>query len=364
MTPNAWKLFKSDGKPAEGTEEAISILEWVLRRDINNIAANHYYIHATEMSPNPERAIPSADRLGRLVPAAGHLVHMPAHTYEQVGEYAKAEQVNRAAVTVDENLFQKQPDQGMYKVMYYHHNVHFISFAAATQGRYAEARKNAEKLYADVAPIVKDVPFAEMFLAARIYVPVQFQKWNEVLALPQPNASAKFTTALWHWGRAMAFSATGKQADAVNEAKVFADIAKGFTADYYVGFNKASGLTAVAQHLLDAQMAMTKQDRKSAIESLRKAVAAEDALAYDEPNDWFFPVRPALGGLLVLEKKNEEAEKMFREDLDRHPRNGRSLFGLLQVLNAEGRSSEASFVQSELKESWKNADTKLDLSRL
>jgi tetratricopeptide (TPR) repeat protein len=364
MTPIAWKLFTAERKPAEGVEEAISILEWILRRDANNIAANHYYIHATEASPDPERAIPSAERLGRLVPAAGHLVHMPAHTFARVGEYEKAAQVNRDAVRVDEALFQKQPDQGMYRVMYYHHNIHFIAFAAATEGRYTEARVNAEKLYAQAEPMVKKIPIVEGFLAARFYVPVQFQRWNDVLALPQPDASAKFTTALWHWARAMAFCATGKATDAANEQNQFAEMSKSFAPDYSIGFNKASNLAAVAENILSAQLALADRDRKSAIDFLRKAVAAEDALAYDEPSDWFFPVRPTLGAQLLLDGQNLEAEKIFHEDLDRHPRNGRSLFGLLKVLQAAGRNSEAAFVQSEMTEAWKNADTKLTMGSL
>jgi tetratricopeptide (TPR) repeat protein len=364
MTPIAWKLYSKDGKPAEGTEEATSILEWILRRDPNHIGANHYYIHATETSRNPERAIPSAERLTHLVPSAGHLIHMPAHVFERVGEYEKAVEANRAAARVDETLLRKQPDQRMYRVMYYDHNIHFISYAASIEGRYAEAIQNAEKLYADIGPLVKEIPWTEAFLFARIFVPVQFQKWNDVLNLLEPPATAKFTTAMWHWARAMAFSSTGKETDAFNEQKLFMDMTKSLSPDYVVGFNKASDLAAVAENLLDARLALAKENRKSAIESLRKAVAAEDALIYDEPPDWFCPVRPTLGAVLIADGENQEAEKIFREDLELHPRNGRSLFGLLQILKTQERTTEASFVEEALKEAWKNADTKLKLESL
>jgi tetratricopeptide (TPR) repeat protein len=363
MTPIAWKLYSKDGKPAEGTEEAISILEWILRRDPNHIGANHYYIHATETSPNPERAIPSAERLMHLVPSAGHLIHMPAHVFERVGEYEKAVEANRAAARVDEALLRKQPDR-MYKMMYYDHNIHFISYAASIEGRYAEALQNAEKLYTDIEPLVKEIPWTEAFLFPRIFVPVQFQKWNYVLNFPEPPASAKLTTAMWHWARAMAFSSSNKEIDALKEQTLFMDMTKDLNPDYVVGFNKASDLATVAENLLDARLDLAKNNRKSAIESLRKAVAAEDGLIYDEPPDWFCPVRPTLGALLIAEGKNQEAEKTFREDLELHPRNGRSLFGLLQILKIQGRTTEASFVESALKESWKNADTHLKLESL
>jgi tetratricopeptide (TPR) repeat protein len=289
---------------------------------------------------------------------------MPAHVFERVGEYEKAVEANRAAARVDETLLRKQPDQRMYKVMYYDHNIHFISYAASIEGRYAEALQNAEKLYADIEPLVKEIPWTEAFLFARIFVPVQFQKWNYVLNLPEPPPNAKLIAAMWHWARAMAFSATGKNTDAENEQKLFIDITKSLAPDYIVGFNKASDLAAVAENLLDARLALAKENRKSAIESLRKAVAAEDGLLYDEPPDWFCPVRPTLGALLIADGDDQEAEKIFRKDLELHPRNGRSLFGMLQILKNQERMSEASFVESALQEAWKNADTKLKLDSL
>ncbi|HYB52765.1 MAG TPA: hypothetical protein VEG84_02755, partial [Thermoanaerobaculia bacterium] len=187
MNLNPWKLWMSDGSPAEGTLEIVATLEGVLKRDPMHPGANHYYIHAVEASPDPERALPSAERLKTLVPNAGHLVHMPAHIQMRTGDYLGAEAANAAAAAVDEAYMRETGATGMYHLMYYDHNVHFQSAAAAMAGRYAEARKAADVLYADVLPVVSLDPMLEGYLVQKVVVAVRFRKWEGVRAMPDPT---------------------------------------------------------------------------------------------------------------------------------------------------------------------------------
>src|SRR6266699_310081 len=129
MNLNPWHLWTADGKPAEGTEEIVRVLESVLKRDPNHLGANHYYIHAVEASPHPERALPYAVMLPALVPAAGHLVHMPAHIYERLGDYMSAARSNREAAQADEAAVAARGVETPSALLYYSHNLHFLAVA-------------------------------------------------------------------------------------------------------------------------------------------------------------------------------------------------------------------------------------------
>src|SRR5713226_5816317 len=189
MNLRPWQLWTADGKPAEGTEEIVSTLESVLKRDPNHIGANHYYIHAVEASPHPERALPSALRLGQLAPAAGHLVHMPAHIYARVGDHPAAAHCNEIAAAADKKFLAATNEQGVYRLMYYSHNLHFLAFAAAMDGNFPEAKDAAARLVANVAPGVKAMPMLEGFLPTPVIVLLAFERWNDILKSPAPDAS-------------------------------------------------------------------------------------------------------------------------------------------------------------------------------
>src|SRR5205085_1719386 len=180
MTINPWKLWRADGKPAEGTEEIVAALESVLKRDPNHLGANHYYIHAVEASPNPERALPSAARLEKLAPIAGHLAHMPSHIYARVGDHSASAHCNQAAITADKKFLGETHEQGVYRMMYYSHNLHFLAYASAMNGNFAEAKDAAAKLVANVAPAVKAMPMLEGFLPTPIVVLFAFEHWTDL----------------------------------------------------------------------------------------------------------------------------------------------------------------------------------------
>ncbi|HLY60394.1 MAG TPA: hypothetical protein VKV95_06470 [Terriglobia bacterium] len=362
MDLHPWQLWTLDGKPTEDTEEILATLRSVLRRAPQHVGANHYYVHALEASPHPEQGITSAQRLETLVPAAGHLVHMPAHIYERSGFYSEAAQANRAAITDDRAYLKaKGGDPGVYGMMYYSHNLHFLALAASMEGRYAEAKSAADRLVANVTPGLKGMPMLEWFLPMQTYILVRFNRWDDIPRLPAPDSSLALSTAIWHYARGVTFSAKGDIAKAQSERKELTAAIEKQPADAMFGFNPARSVLGLALDVLDARIAGAQGDYAASIEHWRHAVATQDSLAYDEPPDWYYPVRESLGAALAAKGDYTEAEKVFREDLAQNPRNPRSLFGLHETLKAEQKESDAAWVESEFEKAWKSADTKLSM---
>ena len=362
MNLHPWKLWTPDGKPGEDTVEIVTVLESVLKRDPNHPGANHYYIHATEASPSPERALPSAARLATLVPSAGHLVHMPAHVYMRTGDYLGAEKANAVAADVDRQYIRQTGANGMYPMMYYNHNVHFESAAAAMAGRHAVAKQSAQILFDDVMPGVAGMAMLEGFLIQPTAVALRFQQWDEIRKMPDPGPKLPLLRTAWLYARAMAAAASGDAKKAEALRREYAASRDALGSAMTVGpLNSAAGYFAVATNVLDAKIAQAKGDLKAAIASWEKAVAAEDALNYDEPATWYYPTRESLGAALLLDGQAAEAEKVFRADLERHPRNGRSLYGLAKALEAQQKAADAAWTRAQFETAWKDADTKLRL---
>ncbi len=367
MNLHPWGLWHHDGTPEVGTEEIVATLESVIKRDPNQVGANHYYIHAVEASNAPERALPSANRLASLAPEAGHIVHMPAHTYIRTGDFDAAERTNVDAAKVDEAYIAASGAQGMYPMMYYSHNLHFIATAAAMEGRYADSWQAADKLAVHVAPGVKDVPPLEGFMTVPIMVRVRFQKWDEVLAMPAPDAGMKTTTAVWHFARGMAFAGKGKLTEAQAEYKFVSEKQTSTPPDEIFAMpvnNKTKDVFTIARDALGAKIALAKKDFPGAIALLREAVTVQDSLNYNEPPDWLYPVRESLGAALLMNGNAAEAEQVFRDDLAKNPRNPRSLFGLSAALKAQKRDYDAQFVDKQFHDAWKKADVQLKVEDL
>jgi tetratricopeptide (TPR) repeat protein len=367
MNLHPWGLWRADGAPIDGTEEIIATLESVLRRDPNHIGAIHYYIHAVEASPNPERALAAANRLAALAPAAGHLVHMPGHIYIRTGDFETGIKTNQLAAEADRDFMKSAGPGNMYSMMYYSHNLHFIAACASMNGRYDEAHKAASMLAEHVGPFVKDIPPLEAFMTVQLAVEVRFQRWDEVLKIPQPAAAMQKTTAYWHFARGMALAAAGKTAEAEAEHRVIKEMIDKTPADEVfaepIG-NKTKDVLRIALNVLGAKIALAGHEPGKAINMLRAAVAAQDTLKYDEPPDWYYPVRESLGAVLLLNGNAAEAERVFREDLERNPRNPRSLFGLSQALRAQDRAYDAQFVEKQFQANWKGGDAKLKIADL
>lgn len=364
MNLRPWKLWTPDGKPAEGTLEIVAVLEGVLRRNPNHTGANHYYIHAIEASQNAERGLASAARLGKLAPKAGHLVHMPSHIYIRTGDYTEAAQSNADAIVADREYVQKSGAQGVYTMMYYNHNIHFLASAEAMKGNYAAAMRSARELEANVKPHIKAMPMLEMFMPSPITHLVRFGRWDEIMKEPRPDYGIGITVAYWHFARGSAFAARGQAADAENELKAFQTVAKTIPADAALGNSLAADVLRVAENVLAGKIAAVRGDRKSAIGLLQKAVEAEDKVGYNEPPDWDLPVRETLGGVLLQDGNYAEAEQVFRAEIAKHVRNGRALFGLVESLKKQGKTISAQMVQPELEKAWADADTKISIESL
>jgi tetratricopeptide (TPR) repeat protein len=367
MNLHPWGLWHADGTPEAGTDELVSTLESVMKRDPNHLGAIHYYIHAVEASANPERALAGAYRLAALAPAAGHIVHMPAHVYIRTGDYESAVKTNEQAASVDRAYIKATGVQGIYPMMYYSHNLHFIAMCAAMNGNYAESRKNADLLVQNVGPHVKEMPPLEGFMTIPMAVEIRFHHWSEVLKMPQPDAAMKTATVFWHFGRGMALAGTGKIAEADSEYKIVSHAEAATPPDVIFQMpikNKAKDIMKIAEDVLGAKIAVAKKDDGGAVAMLREAVAIQDTLKYGEPPDWFFPVRESLGGALLMSGDAAGAEKVFRDDLDRNPRNPRSLWGLHQALLQQKRTYDAEFVQRQFDGSWKGGSQELKVEDL
>jgi len=367
MNLHPWGLWHQDGTPEAGTEEIVATLESVFKRDPNHFGAIHYYIHAVEASNNPERALAGANKLAALAPGAGHIVHMPAHIYIRTGDYDAAVKTNEKAAEVDRSYIKATGVQGIYPMMYYSHNLHFIAMCGAMNGSYTEARKNADLLVANVAPHVKDMPPLEGFMTIPVAVEIRFHHWNELLKMPAPDPAMKTASVFWHFGRGLALAGTGKLDEARAEYKILSEAEAATPPDVIFQMpinNKAKDIMKIAENVLGAKIALAKKDSAGAIAMLREAVAIQDKLNYGEPPDWFYPVRENLGGALLMSGDMAGAEKVFREDLDRNPRNPRSLWGLHQSLVQQKRDYDAGFVKKQFEGAWKGGPQALKLDDL
>ena len=364
MNLRPWDLWTPDGKPQPGTEEIVAALESVLQRNPDHLGAIHYYIHAVEASQQPERAERYADRLGKVAPGAGHLVHMPSHIYMRIGRYKDANISNARAAKVDEDYLETHNVQGVYRIMYYPHNVHFQWAAATMEGRSKEALTAARKLVAQTSvEFVKQMPMVEFVPPTLLFGLARFGKWQEILQQPAPPEELQYTTAIWHYVRGLAFAATGNLDEAmIKQAKV-SEMAAAMPIDRIIGQNSAVALLNVAAKTLQGEIAARRGSIDVAIQVLEEAVRLQDALKYEEPPPWYFPVRQSLGAVLLAARRVTEAEQVYRDDLKVNPENGWALFGLAKSLRAQKKDKEASTIEKRFRKAWARADVKLTASR-
>jgi tetratricopeptide (TPR) repeat protein len=363
MDLNPWKLWKPDGQPAPGTEEIVSRLEAVLERAPDHPGANHYYIHAVEASPHPERALPSARRLPGLIPGAGHLVHMPAHIYQRVGMYEEAAEANRRAIEADQAYLREAKPHGSYP-FYLGHNWGFLAFAASMEGRAEETvRASREAARALPPEMLTMMPGMDFFVAEPLFAMVRFGLYDELLAEPRPDPKYPVLTGLWLHAHGMALAARGRLDEALADQAALVKLTAEVPEEVRAGNNTARDVLGTAARVLEAFIA-ERQGRPDALAAWAAAVQAADRLAYSEPADWFYPVRHYQGAALLKAKRWKEAEAVYREDLRQNPGNGWALFGLSQALQGQGRGPEAAQVQQQFQRAWANADIRLTSTAL
>jgi tetratricopeptide (TPR) repeat protein len=357
MNLRPWDYWTRDGEPHPGTIELTAALERVIAANPNHPGACHFYIHAVEAAA-PEKALGCAERLARLMPGAGHLVHMPAHIYIRTGRWNDAIESNVHAVHADETYIADQRPSGIYPLAYYPHNYHFLSFAAAMAGRSEQAidaaRNVSEKVDREVA---RDVPELQGLVPYLHLTLVTFGRWDDVLREELPDQELPFSRAMARYARGVALAATGKPAEARTELGDLERIRAG------IDDEPARTILEIAAHALEGEIAARSGQLQPAITHFRAAMELEDGLIYMEPPFWYYPIRHSLGAVLLQAGRPAEAERLYREDLQRFPENGWSLHGLAQSLRAQGRAQDAAAVDQRFNQVWNAADVRLAASR-
>lgn len=355
MDVRPWKLWSRHGAPAPGTLQIVQLLETVLAKEPSHPGANHYYIHAVEASPDPARALPSAERLPSLMPAAGHILHMPAHIYQRIGRYADASAANRAAIDADLAYLRRTRPIGYYP-MYLGHNYGFLAYSASMEGRAAESLEAARASARALPPsMLAMMPGMDFFVSAPLLVMVRFSMWDRLLDEPKPDPSYHAMTGLWLHAHGMAAASTGRIYLARDDLRELQQLIHEVPAEEQASNNSTRALLRVGAKALEARIA-EQQQAPEALQLWAEAVALEDQLAYAEPADWFYPLRHFQGAALLEAGRPREAEEVYRADLERHPRNGWALSGLHAALEAQDRLDEAEQVQDELDRAWSHAD--------
>ncbi len=357
MDLRPWDFWKPDGRPQPGTDEIVTTLESVLARNPDHPGACHYYIHALEASPFPERALACAERLPELMPGAGHLVHMPAHLYIRLGMYHEAAERNEHAAHVDEAYLATRTPSGDYADGYYSHNLHFLWASLMMEGRSAEATRVARELTntitADEARIDK---WKELYLPTPLYTMIRFEHWDELLREPPPPKGFRLMDGMWRLGRGLALVSTGRLPGAEGEHYALANLTKQIKRDRSQEEKIARTLLKIAERLLAGEIAARRQQYDDSIHKLKEAVKLEDSLPYVEPPHWPLPVRQYLGSVLLLAGRPADAETEYRADLSRNPENGWALIGLIQSLQDQQKDDQAAEVEDRFKKAWAHAD--------
>ncbi|MCF7568555.1 hypothetical protein L3X37_09280 [Sabulilitoribacter arenilitoris] len=366
MNTTPWNYWDEDGNPEPNIKEAKAALEKAMKIDPNNPGAHHYYIHMVEL-PKPDLGVPSADKLGELMPAAGHLVHMPSHIYIRVGRYKDAVTANQKAILADEDYISQCYAQGMYPLGYYPHNIHFLWSASSLLGA-SDIAIDAAKKTAEKVPVgeMEELHFLQNFAATPLLAYTRFGKWNDILTYPKPNDSIKHLKLIWHYSRGIAFIKKNNLKEADEELEAIKSYVKDTDMETIMatGFDSGTTIAELAYEIVSGEIAAAKGDLNSAINHLKKAVKIEDDLTYNEPSAWHIPPRQNLGALLMKANKYESAENVYREDLKVLRQNGWSLIGLYNALKAQNRLDEAAKIKQEFDMAWKDADIDINNSVL
>jgi tetratricopeptide (TPR) repeat protein len=368
MDTQPWDYWQTDGKTPKGHgAEIVATLEGVLKREPLHPGALHLYIHAVEASNTPERAEDAADKLEPLMPAAGHIVHMPSHIYFRVGRYADAVKVNELAAQKDEDYIAACKAQGFYPLAYYSHNIHFLWTSSEMLGRYQaadDAARRVIKASAAGAPMAANLPPVQLYLFIPVVTDIRFGKWDAALAEARPADDTKIDVAVSYYARGFAFANKHDFHDAlVDRAKLAAMIdQKQFAAIDAFGV-PGTQMAKVGLALLDGEIARVKGNLDTALKNFKQANDLYTALPYTEPDYWHEPVSHIYGAALLQAHKPAEAEAVYRDSLKVHRLDGWALFGLAQALDAQGKKDDAAATRKQFADAWQMADVKLASSR-
>lgn len=367
MLLSPWDYWTAEDEPRPGTDELLRRLRTVMERNRSHAGACHFYIHAVEAA-YPERGLPCARRLPDLMPGAGHVVHMPAHVYIRTGRYAEAVKANQRAIRVDEKQGVEGQARTTYALAYHPHNYHFLSYAASMAGQSEVALEAARTLADKVDREMMRRPglgALQHYLVTPLRVMVRFGKWEKVLSEPAPPEDLLYPTGTWRYARAMAFARTGRPDSAEAELARLREIQADPALEKMSVWDLNSGaeLLDVAMQVVRGEIAAARGRYDAAVDALRKGVQREADLTYDEPPPWHLPVRHVLGAVLLEGDHPQEAERVYREALDRFPENGYALYGLAETLERQGQGEEARRARKRFRQAWRVADVNLPGSR-
>jgi tetratricopeptide (TPR) repeat protein len=365
MDLRPWGYWTRDGQPYEGMGEVVSLIEKVIAKNPNHPGALHLYIHLLEATDNVGKAEGAADRLLTLMPAAGHMVHMPAHIYQRVGRYSDAVRSNELAIAADEDYISQCQAQGLYPMGYYPHNIHFLWFAATANGESKIAIDSARKAASKVPDeALQQVPLMAIFRVVPYYALTRFGKWDDMLKEPEPPAFSPYARGIWHYARGIAFVRKGQLDEANQELAKVKELLTDKALDQPLfSPNTGHAVLSIAPEVLSGEIDAANKNYDSAIAHLERAVRLEDALVYTEPAEWHYPPRQALAAVLLQAGRAPEAETVYWADLKKNRNNGWSLYGLMQALKAQGKNTDAGLVEARFKKAWERSDITIADSR-
>ena len=364
MQQHPWDLWQHDGKAKPWTGTIESVLEKLLKQSPDHPGANHYYVHTMEASPQPQKALASADKLGSLMPDVSHLVHMPSHIYIRTGNYNKGEIVNENAVKGFNIYLGLYPGVAANAPLYLIHNLHMQSASAMMDGNYQYAIKTAlacrnsfdTSLMSLPAPMNNYVQYVYM---SPVFIQIRFGKWDDILNASAIPGNYVYAAALAHFAKGLAHAKKSQHKEAINELNKLKELMKDPSlAIPLKPFNSALEALQVAEKILDGNIAEEQVDLTLAVDNYKDAVSYEDAMIYNEPKDWLIPARHYLGAALLKKENPAEAEDVFKEDLKENPKNGWALFGLYQSLLSQNKNTAASSVLEQFKKAFIRNDVK------
>src|SRR5687768_1589566 len=346
MVLRPWDQWTRTGDPKPGTEEVVATLEQILKRDIRHPGACHLYIHAVEASRQPERAEKCGEFLGAMIPGASHIPHMPSHIWLRIGRYGDGVIANTRAWWVDQQSAYGGPP-GIYPT----HNLHMLLTAAAYDGQSAVSMQAAR----DIARFGQNA-----FYPMAVFV--RFGRWREILEY-QWAPTHPYHRGVHAFARGLAHLAN-ERADSARISLQRVDSLVAVTPDsVQFGGHPQKSLLIMARAHLAAELFVAEKNYDEAVRALEAAVPLEDSLTYDEPEPWPIATRHVLGAVLLEAGRYADAERVYRDDLIDHPRNGWALFGLEQALRAQRKTAEADRVKTQLQNAWARADVWLLSSR-
>lgn len=367
MDTSPWDYWEADGRRPKGrTAHAMDLVETVLKRNANHPAAIHLYIHLTEATVDPWRAVTYADRLAKLSPGLGHLIHMPAHTYFRIGRYKQSLDLNVEASAADEAFLAANKAEPMYEYGYYVHNIHFVMTSAQMAGDGPTALVMAAKLDKKLPlQFASEVPFAQPIKVAPYYAMAQYADPAAILAAEDPGTEVPFVAAAWRYARGEAYARQGDAAKARAEA---AAIGKLLAEEDFSPLLElripAHEILKIQQRTVEARAAAAAGDVDQAIKIMEEVVALQDALPYTEPAYWYYPARQTLAAFALRKGDTERAEQLFVEALAEAPNNARALYGLAESSRQAGDKAGAKYARALFRKAWMGDAKTLALNHL